>query len=470
MKQNTKFICSNCGYESINWLGKCPSCDNWNTFLEEAILSTNSLSNFGKSSKSQGNLLTKTDVIDFSKDKIFLNDVLKGGLKRIKSGNIEFDRVLGGGFIDSQVALLSGEPGIGKSTLLLEVCVNLSKSGVKVAYISGEESANQIFGRLARISNVKNISNLTIISSDNLEASLEKITELKAKFVVFDSIQTLYLGNLNSIIGGIAQIRDTAVSIIRYCKKNGIIGLVVGHINKEGEIAGPIMLEHLVDTVLYMEGESLSDLRIVRSRKNRYGKVGEIGVLLMSENGLKAVSEGEDIFVSKRSKPVSGVSNAVIFEGSRPFVLETQALVDKSNFASPRRVAKGMGISKLQVLISIINRHTKYNLGGYDVIVNLPGGLKTDDSGLDLAVSGAIISSYLNKPIDSSSVMIGEMSLTGEVMKAPRLDLRIQEAVLRGYKKIYYPSVAKDSLKLDLIGKERSVKLISVSNVSEIFR
>ena len=470
MKQNTKFICSNCAYESINWLGRCPSCNSWNTFVEEGGTEINVFGNPGKSNNDSTNILNKTDVIDFSKSTKGSTELLKKSLKRIQTGNVEFDRVLGGGFVDSQVSLLSGEPGIGKSTLLLEICVNLSKSGIKVAYISGEESANQIYGRLDRITEVKNISNLIIISSDNLESSLKKVSEMKAKFVIFDSIQTLYLGNLNSIIGGIAQIRDTAVSIIRYCKKNGVVGLVVGHINKEGEIAGPILLEHLVDTVLYMEGESLSDLRIIRSRKNRYGKVGEIGVLLMSEGGLKSVEEGDDLFVNKRKELVSGVANAVIFEGSRPFVVETQALVDKSNFVSPRRVAKGMSISKLQVLVSIINRHTKYDLGGHDVIVNLPGGLKTDDSGLDLAISGAIISSFLNKPIDSTSVMIGELSLTGEIMKAPRLDLRLKEAILRGYKKVYYPSQANELLKVNSELKGTSTKLIAVSKISELFK
>lgn len=446
------YACINCGYESLNWLGKCPNCGSWNSLEEVQVEKLK----YSKKQTNSGSYFIKENAKEILKSQTVI--------ERMSSGITEFDRVLSSGFVDSQVCLLGGEPGVGKSTLLLQVCFSLASKGFKTVYISAEESLQQVKSRIGRIHDVSKLGDkFNLICTQDLNRALDALGEIKPRFVVFDSIQTLY--NQEGLVsGGIAQVRNTAIEIIRFCKSQGIASVMVGHINKEGEIAGPIVLEHLVDTVLFLEGDMLLDLRLLKVKKNRFGKIGEIGVFEINETGLKVITNSSNIFLIDRKIAVSGVANSIVFEGSRAFPIEIQALVDKSNFTSPRRVTKGIQLSKLQVILAILNKHTKYNFQNLDVIVNLPGGLNTTDEGIDLGIATALISSLNNKPVGLDSVFLGELSLTGELMVSTKLENRVKEALARGFKRVYLPTKGNVS-----VSNKPSTKLIKVDHIKDIF-
>lgn len=448
--QKSSFECVSCGYQTPQWMGKCPSCGAWNS-LEEKIFDK-VVTSFGRISFAVAEVKTFTET---------LND--KKSTDRIQSKLIEFDRVLGGGFVKSQVVLLSGDPGIGKSTLLLNVLLSISAQGYSCIYVSGEESIHQIGDRLSRLTKSKNNEKLTFLSSNDIDFVCSKIEAGNYDVVIFDSLQTIMSNKNTGVLGGVSQLRDTATKIVTFCKAKGSIGVIIGHVNKDGDIAGPKITEHLVDTVLYLEGEENTDYRILRSSKNRFGKTSEIGVFVMTENGILSIGEDENIFVQRREESVSGVAKGVILTGNRPFIIEVQALCDNSDLFNPRRVAKGIGIAKLQIICSIISKYTKFDLKKRDVYINVPYGLKIDDGAMDLAVAMAIISSYINKPLGEDIGVVGELSLTGEIILPSRAETRVNELIERGFKKIYVPK----SFKIKKVGKD--VKLVKCSSIKELF-
>jgi len=447
-----KYTCSKCGYNSLEWVGKCPSCGEWNSMVEKEVVKS-----------VRGSLLGNDDSKIYHYSEIVKNVNVE---KRVETGIVEFDRVIGGGFVDSQVVLLSGDPGIGKSTLLLSVLISISQKDLNVVYVSGEESINQLGERFNRISKgklKKGKSNISFLASTNIDSVLEKLSEVKPDMVIFDSLQTILSEENSGVFGGAAQLRESAIKIVRYCKKNSVIGITIGHVNKEGDVSGPIMIEHLVDTVLYLEGEESTDFRVLRSTKNRYGKVSEIGVFMLDDSGMSSLSKDQNIFVIKRSVSVSGVAKGVVLTGTRPFLIEVQALCDTSELSIPRRVSKGIEYSKLQIICSVISKYTKYDLRRRDVYVNIPGGLKVTDGALDFSIAMAIISSYLNKPLGEDVGMIGELSLTGEIIPSNRMETRLSEMVEKGIKKIYVPKSFRPKK------VPASLKLIKVENVTDLF-
>ena len=420
-KPTKSFVCSNCGFRTSKWFGQCPNCSEWNSLEEEATV------------------LKENDIYTDESAKIYkLSEVNLKSIKRLPSGFEELNRVLGGvknntGFVPSSVVLLSGEPGIGKSTLLLSVLANVSEDQ-KVLYVSAEESEAQIALRAKRILPKSNFKNISILSSRNLDSILASIDKLKAKFVVIDSIQTIIDKNLKAVSGGIAQVKAVTLRLVEYAKKHDVTIVIVGHINKEGNIAGPKVLEHLVDTVLQMEGDDRNDYRLIRSLKNRFGPTNEVGILAMDENGLIDVKNAGSFFVTKMQ--ASGVSRTATLEGSRIIVVEIQALSIKTSFVQPKRVAQGISNSRLQLICAILQKHTKLKIYDQDIYVNIAGGLRVNDPAIDLAIAYSIGSSIQNFKIKSDVAVVGELSLTGYIGKYTKSSLRKRELRRLGYKQI----------------------------------
>ena len=416
------YQCQNCGYISKKWLGKCPECNEWNTFLEEKDSITH----------------TKTD----KKAKIFSLSNIKTILeKKISTKFKEFDRVVGGGLVNAQVILIGGNPGIGKSTLLTSVLNNLSTKEQKGVYLSAEESPAQVKIRTNRL-NINN-ENFFILSENNIDIALNAIKKISPKFIVIDSIQTVYSENSSSIPGSISQIRDCATKLIDYAKTTDTILFLIGHVTKEGAIAGPKILEHMVDTVLYFESETSTDYRIIRSLKNRFGRINEIAIFEMTSSGLKEIKNATNIFIENRGEEKIGSIIFPMVEGSRIFLIEVQALVSTTNYPMPRRNAQGIDINRLNLLITVVEKILELNLYNNDIFINIPGGIKVFDPAVDIAVVMAIISSFLNKPVDSSLSCFGEIGLNGEIRKASYAKNRINEVKKLGFKKIITPKLAK---------------------------
>jgi DNA repair protein RadA/Sms len=417
------YQCQNCGYTSKKWLGKCPECNEWNTFLEEEDVIVKRKSSLKKS------------------EALLLSDIQIKNSKRISSGFTELNRVLGGGLVNGQVILIGGSPGIGKSTLLTQILNNISNSQEKGIYLSAEESAAQVKLRTNRLK-ISN-DNIFILSENNIDAAFSEIRKIKPKFLVIDSIQTIYSENINSIPGSISQIKECASKLIDHTKHSNSILFLVGHITKEGAIAGPKVLEHMVDTVLYFETDSSSDFRIIRSLKNRFGRVNEIAIFEMLSTGLKEITDPTNIFVENRNQNNIGSVIFPLVEGSKVFLVEVQALVSNSNYTMPRRNAQGFDINRLNLLITVIEKILGLNLFNNDVFINIPGGIKIFDPAVDLAVITAIISSFLNKSLDISLSCFGETGLNGEVRKASFAGERIKEAKRLGFNKIITPKLPK---------------------------
>ena len=437
-KSATVFVCSNCGYESSKWLGKCPGCNEWNTFYEEKVITT--------SGSSKDKVKEKSEVIK-------LNEVEKKATTRIKTDVEELDRVLGGGFVEGSLTLLGGEPGIGKSTLILQICDKVKIDG-KILYVSGEESAEQIKIRADRLG-IKN-DNLLFLSEtdiDNVEVALEKT---EAKFAIIDSIQTMYTEEITSTAGSVSQVREITARIMKMCKQKKITTIIIGHVTKDGNIAGPRVLEHMVDTVLYLEGERYFSYRILRGVKNRFGSTNEIGMFEMQNEGLVEITNPSTILISERDGNPAGSVIVISLEGTRPLVLELQALSTPTVFGMPRRNAIGIDYNRLTLLIAVLEKRAGLNLGSQDVYLNIVGGIKVNEPALDLGIILAAASSFKNISIKEDVAVIGEVGLTGEVRRVNMIEKRLKEAEKLGYKTCIIPEsnkrVLKENFKLDIIG------------------
>ncbi len=394
MKSKTIFVCSSCGYESPKWMGKCPACNEWNTFYEEKDVTKSG---------------TKEKKKELSQA-IQLNKVEKKESLRIKTGIEELDRVLGGGFVAGSLTLLGGEPGIGKSTLILQICDNIKVDG-KTLYISGEESAEQIKIRADRL-NV-NKDNIMFLSETDIELVENQIEKIEPEFVIIDSIQTMYSDEITSAAGSVSQVREITARIMKMCKQNSITTIIIGHVTKEGNIAGPRVLEHMVDTVLYLEGERYFSYRILRGVKNRFGSTNEIGMFEMEDEGLKEIKDPSKILISEdESENCNGTAVVVSIEGTRPLLVELQALVTQSFFGMPRRNAIGIDYNRLTLLSAVLEKKAGISLGNQDIYLNVVGGIKINEPALDLGICLSIVSSYKNIPIDRKTAVIGEVGLT----------------------------------------------------------
>ena len=437
-KNKTVFVCSGCGYESPKWMGKCPACNEWNSFYEEKIVSNSSLN----SSKKK----------EISKP-IELNKIEGKTESKISTGFNELDRVLGGGLVNGSLILLGGEPGIGKSTLILQICNKIKTDG-KVLYISGEESGEQIKLRADRLG-VKN-DNLLFLSETNIENIEENILSINPKLVIIDSIQTMYSEDITSAPGSVSQVREITAKIMRTCKENAITTILIGHVTKDGNIAGPRVLEHMVDTVLYLEGERYFSYRMLRGVKNRFGSTNEIGMFEMAAEGLEEITDPSKVLISEREENPSGSVIIATMEGTRPLLVEFQALTTPTVFGMPRRTANGIDYNRLSVLLAVLEKKVGLNLGNQDVYLNVVSGLRINEPAIDLGIIAATVSSFKNLPIDTKTVVLGEVGLTGEIRSVNLIDKRLKEAEKLGFKRCIIPEsnkkLLKENYKLDIIG------------------
>lgn len=442
--KKTTYVCSECGYTTAKWLGKCPNCESWSSFEEEV-----DLKKAFQSIENKEVSLSKISDIEIEKE------------FRMVTQYEEFDRVLGGGLIKGEVVLITGNPGIGKSTFLLQLSEEYSKIGA-VFYISGEESPRQIKQRAKRI-NV-NSETLYILNDTNIEKIEGAILANKPKVVVIDSIQTLYSENVSSVPGSVTQIRETTLKIIEIAKKNEIAFYIVGHITKDGKLAGPKLLEHMVDAVLQLEGEENSYYRIIRSIKNRYGSTNEISIFDMKENGISEVKNPSEFFISDREEKNIGSIITPIFEGSRVFLYEIQSLLSTPNFGIPRRTVEGYDKNRVEILSAVLSRHLNLDVTSKDIYINVPGGIDLNDRSSDLAVIFSLLSSINKIPISQKIAAIGELGLRGEVRKVSFIKNRVTELEKLGFTGVYVPM----SQKKDLENEKLKIKINYISNISEL--
>lgn len=432
-KGKSVFFCQSCGFESAKWMGQCPGCREWNTFVEETVVTAaggKKKINHGK--REEPTLLSKVS----GEDTI-----------RVSTGIDEFDRVLGGGIVSGSMVLVGGDPGIGKSTLLLQMCLLLASKNHKVLYISGEESLQQIKIRADRLGNFQ--GDLLMLCETDLETIQEVIERMKPELVVIDSIQTMCKGDVSSAPGSVSQVRESTGVFMKIAKTLGITVFIVGHVTKEGVVAGPRVLEHMVDTVLYFEGERHAVYRILRSVKNRFGSTNEIGVFEMGQTGLKEVLNPSQYLLDGRPEGASGSVVACLMEGTRPVMVEVQALVCRTNFNMPRRTSAGMDYNRVNLLMAVVEKRLGMSLSNWDAYVNIAGGMKLNAPALDLAVIAAIISSYKDLPIDEKTVLFGEVGLSGEVRGVSMAAQCVQEARKLGFNRCIMPRVNLTGLKVD---------------------
>jgi DNA repair protein RadA/Sms len=440
-KTKLKYICSNCGYESLRWIGKCPECESWNSFTEEIVETSPRKANISKSR--------------FSYSKIL--DISANEDDRIKTGIIEFDRVLGGGIMPGSVILLGGDPGIGKSTIAMQAAASIKE---KVLYVTGEESEKQIKLRSSRL-NIKSDS-FFVQAETELSNILGAIKEISPSVVIIDSIQTTYRSELENSPGTITQIRECAAMLMEEAKKNHYSVIIIGHVTKEGMIAGPKILEHMVDTVLQFEGESNHSFRILRAQKNRFGSTNEIGVFEMREDGLREVTNPSELFLSEREKQTPGSVVTSSVEGSRPILLEVQALVTPSNFGYPQRVSNGFDQKRLSILLAVLEKRAGVRASVNNVFVNVAGGIRVIEPAVDLAVCVSIASSLIDKVVDNQTIIIGEVGLGGEIRSVGHIEKRIQEAQKLGFKSAIIPTGNLKGIK-----QSDKIKVIAVENVKD---
>ena len=437
-KAKTIFVCSECGNESPKWLGKCPACNSWNTFYEQKI-----------------EKYTETNKIEkkINNTPRPLNSYVGQEANRTSTGYSELDRVLGGGLVKGSLILLGGEPGIGKSTLILQLCEKVQGEG-KVLYVSGEESAEQIKLRADRLE-IKN-QDLMFLGETDIDVIKDAISDMKPKLVIIDSIQTMYSDEITAAAGSVSQVREITSQIMRMCKAQQITTIIIGHVTKEGNIAGPRVLEHMVDTVLYLEGERYNTYRILRAVKNRFGSTNEIGMFEMREEGMCEVTNPSDILITEREDNPSGSCILASVEGTRPILVEVQALTSQTVFGLPKRTANGFDYNRLAVLIAVLEKKAGLSLGNQDVYLNIAGGMKISEPAADLGIIATVASSYKNVPIPQSTVVMGEVGLTGEVRRINLIEKRLKEAEKLGFKACIIPEnnkkVLKDNYKLDIIG------------------
>jgi DNA repair protein RadA/Sms len=448
-KVKTSFFCQNCGAQSVKWLGKCPSCGEWNTFVEEVIQRNDS------SVRSTGNFKPTESK------PVRINEIVKSNEKRTSSGSQELDRVLGGGLVDGSLVLVGGEPGIGKSTLMLQVALQMDDR--KVLYISGEESEQQIRMRADRIGYKD--PDCFILTETNTQNIFQHLDAMKPGLVVIDSIQTLQTNVIDSTSGSISQIRETASEMQRYAKTTGVPVFLVGHITKDGNLAGPKILEHMVDTVMQFEGDRNYGYRILRAMKNRFGSASELGIFEMHDRGLREVVNPSEILLSQRDELVSGVAVAATIEGIRPMLVETQALVSTAAYGTPQRSCTGFDTRRLNMLLAVLEKRCGFRLGAKDVFLNITGGIRVDDPAIDLAIISAILSSGEDLPLDQHTCFAAEVGLSGEIRPITRVEQRISEAEKLGFRHIF---VSRHNLKLP--GKEKfNIKVTGVGKVEELF-
>lgn len=450
-KIKTVYVCSNCGNDSPKWQGKCPVCGEWNTYVEEHIATKTSVSARGSH-----------DIFDTTKTKpVLLEDVETGEDPRIDMHDGELNRVLGGGLVPGSLVLLGGEPGIGKSTLILQTVLNLP--AVKTLYISGEESTRQLRMRADRI-NVNNQS-CFILCETNLEQILTHIKNIQPDFVVIDSIQTIFSDTVESSPGSVSQVRECSATILKFAKETGTPVVLIGHINKEGNIAGPKVLEHIVDTVLQFEGDQHYMYRILRSIKNRFGSTAELGIYEMRQSGLREVSNPSELLLTQNHEGLSGVAIASAIEGVRPFLIETQALVSTAAYGTPQRSATGFDIRRMNMLLAVLEKRAGFKLIQKDVFLNIAGGLKVNDPGMDLSVMSAVLSSNLDISIERQVCITGEVGLSGEIRPVNRIEQRILEAEKLGFKRILIPQNNLKGFKA-----KTNIEILEARKVEEAFR
>jgi DNA repair protein RadA/Sms len=437
-KKSTQFVCQECGASSPKWLGKCPECGNWNSLVEESVVARETSTWTGLSQNQSVQLTADENIAE---------------IPRTKVGIAELDRVLGGGIVQGSLTLIGGDPGIGKSTLMMQLAQKLAMQNQRVLYISGEESENQIRLRAARLK--VESENIYLYTETCMERILSEAEKIQPAALIVDSIQTTYTLKLPAIPGSVGQIRETAMQFLTYGKQQNVSVFLTGHVTKEGMIAGPRMLEHLVDTVLYFEGDNKQFFRILRAVKNRFGSINEIGVFEMSSDGLLPVKNPSQMFLSERPASAPGSVVMCCLEGTRPFLVELQALVAESAYGVSRRTAIGLDGSRLTMLVAVLEKRVGYHLGGHDIFVNVVGGLKVDDPAADLAICAAIVSSLRNKAIDPQTVLCGEVGLTGEVRSISHFSLRASEAQNLGFLRIVAPLNAKsDTNNIEILGCE----------------
>ena len=448
-KIKTVYYCSECGNESLKWVGKCPTCGKYNTMFEEI-------------KENKKNIHANLVLLNDNNLPQKINELVFNETTRIKTTLNEFNRVLGGGIIPGSLVLIGGDPGIGKSTLLLQMSGNISLNA-KVLYASGEESPQQIKSRAERL-NI-NSENLYIFSENNLLTIINQVQQIKPQFLIIDSIQTTYLDYIDSAPGSVAQVRECTHTLMKLAKNNSIPTFIVGHVTKDGAIAGPRMLEHMVDTVLYFEGDNHQTYRILRAVKNRFGSTNEIGVFDMQESGLIEVLNPSGIFLEDRSLGYPGTSVVCSLEGTRPVLIEIQALLSSTSFNYPKRMASGVDINKLSLLIAVLEKHQGFILQNQDCYLKVTGGAKITEPGSDLAILMSITSSYKNKPLNPDDVFIGEVGLTGEVRRTSRIEARLLEAHKMGFKRAFVPK--KDIHKYKL---PKEFTIIGVNNVDDVIK
>ena len=445
--KTTVYFCQSCGYESSKWMGQCPGCKEWNTFVEEVI----DKGAVGKVKRESEAKVTKLAAIEAQDE------------NRLSTSIAELDRVLGGGIVKGSLVLVGGDPGIGKSTLLLQVCQKLSEQKVKVLYISGEESLWQIKIRAQRIGEFGD--SLSLLCETNLDTIQDVIRKEKPEVVMIDSIQTMYNEGISSAPGSVSQVRESTGILMQIAKKLEITIFIVGHVTKEGVVAGPRVLEHMVDTVLYFEGDRHAAYRILRGVKNRFGSTNEIGVFEMQNEGLREVENPSEYMLSGKPEGASGSVVACSMEGTRPILLEIQALVCHSNFGMPRRTAAGTDFNRVNLLMAVLEKRLGMSLSSCDAYVNIAGGIRMNEPAIDLGIVLAIVSSYKELPIDEKTICFGEVGLSGEVRAVSMAQQRIQEAKKLGFTTCILPKVCFDTIR-----ETEGIHLVGVNNVKEAVR
>ncbi len=449
-KAKVQYQCSECGAVSIKWAGQCPDCANWNTLIEEPVEQTQT----GESIRFKTHLAKPAQVQS-------LDDVNINEQPRRTSGIAELDRVIGGGLVSGSVILIGGDPGIGKSTVLIQALSSIAESGeIDTLYVSGEESVEQIGLRARRLDLA--LDKLKTYTENQLERILSVAAREKPAVMVIDSIQTVHTELLNSAPGAVGQVRECAAQLVRYAKQTNTCVLLVGHVTKEGALAGPRVLEHMVDTVLYFEGDSSSRYRVIRAVKNRFGAVNELGVFAMTDKGLREVSNPSAIFLSRHEEAVSGSVIMVTREGTRPMLVEVQALVDESHLNQPRRVTLGLEQNRLVMLLAILNRHAGIATYDQDIFINVVGGVRISETGVDLAILLAVLSSLKNKPLPSDLVVFGEVGLAGEIRPVQNGPERLNEAAKHGFKRALIPKANNPREKI------KGLDIIAVTRLAEV--
>ena len=443
------FFCQECGFESAKWMGQCPGCRAWNSFVEEPVI------------KSSGKSSAKS--ISSGEKPVTLEEIETSETERISSGMAELDRVLGGGIVPGSLVLVGGDPGIGKSTILLQVCKNLAANGVQTLYVSGEESLKQIKMRAARIGKFTN--DVKFMCETSLEQIEGIITKEKPKVVIIDSIQTMCNEEISSAPGSVSQVRESTSVLMQLAKKQGVMIFIVGHVTKEGTVAGPRVLEHMVDTVLYFEGDRHAAYRILRGVKNRFGSTNEIGVFEMREDGLSEVANPSEYMLSGKPENASGSVVACSMEGTRPILIEIQSLVCRTSFGIPRRTAAGTDVNRINLLLAVLEKRLNMPLSSCDAYINIAGGIRMNEPAIDLALVLAVISSYQDKPIDEKTIVFGEVGLSGEVRAVSMARQRVMEAKKLGFKKVILPKVSADSM-----DPVEGIQMVGVATVLDAMR